>query len=233
MSKKIAILQSNYIPWKGYFDIINMVDEFILYDDIQYTKNDWRNRNRIKTQQGSKWLTIPVRQEKLYQTIIDTKTADKRWRRIHWSSICQNYSKTRYFKDYKDIFKELYLNCEEYNLSLINYSFIIAINKVLDINTKILRSSEFNLVDGKTERLLGICKDRKATEYISGPAAQGYLDEELFDNEDIRVSWISYSHYPEYSQLYPPFDHAVTILDLIFNEGPDAKKYMKSFEEKA
>ena len=135
--KKIAILQSNYIPWKGYFDLINMVDEFIFYDEVQYTKNDWRNRNKIKTPQGIQWLTIPVRQENLEQKIKDTKISDKKWNIKHWRTISQNYSKAKYFKDYKDIFEELYLTCDEEYLSEINYKFITTINEILGIKTKL------------------------------------------------------------------------------------------------
>jgi hypothetical protein len=229
--KKIAILQSNYIPWKGYFDIINMVDEFILYDDVQYTKNDWRNRNKIKTKQGIQWITIPVRQKKLSQLIKDTKIQDKRWYRKHWTTIRQNYSKSLYFKEYKDIFEELYLNNKEEYLSQINYKFIVTVNKILGIDTKIRWSSEFNLVDGQTERLLAICKDCNADIYLSGPSAKNYFDEDLAKKENIKVEWIDYSNYPKYNQLYPPFEHGVTILDLIFNEGSNATKFMKSFKK--
>jgi len=230
--KKIAILQSNYIPWKGYFDIINMVDEFILYDDVQYTKNDWRNRNKIKTKQGIQWLTIPVRRKKISQLIKDTKVQDKRWSKKHWTTIRQNYSKSLYFKEYKDIFEELYLNNKEEYLSQINYKFIVTINKILGIDTKIRWSSEFNLVDGQTERLLAICKDCNADIYLSGPSAKNYFDEDLAKKENIKVEWIDYSNYPKYNQLYPPFEHRVTILDLIFNEGSNAIKFMKSFNDK-
>ena len=177
--KKIAILQSNYIPWKGYFDLINMVDEFILYDDMQYTRRDWRNRNKIKTPQGIQWLTIPVRQESLDQKIKDTKISDKKWNIKHWRTISQNYSKSKYFKDYKDIFEELYLKCDEEYLSQINYKFITTINEILEIKTKLRWSSEFELVDGQTEKLLGICKDCNADIYLSGPAAKDYFNEEV------------------------------------------------------
>ncbi len=230
MGKKIAILQSNYIPWKGYFDLINMVDEFIFYDEVQYTKNDWRNRNKIKTPQGIQWLTMPVRQENLEQKIKDTKITDKKWNIKHWRTISQNYSKAKYFKDYKDIFEELYLRCDEEYLSQINYKFIIAINKILGITTKIRWSSEFELIDGQTEKLLGICKDCNADIYLSGPAAKDYFDEDLGKKENIKVEWMDYSGYEEYEQLHPPFEHGVTILDLIFNEGDRAKEFMKSFK---
>ncbi len=227
--KKIAILQSNYIPWKGYFDLINMVDEFILYDEVQYTKNDWRNRNKIQTKQGVQWLTIPVRQKELSQLIKDTKITDKKWAKKHWTTIKQNYSKAKYFKEYKDTFEDLYLNNEEEYLSQINYRFIVAICNILGITTKIRWSNEFDLKDGQTKKLLGICKDCNADVYISGPAAKDYFDEELAKKENIQVEWMDYSGYPEYTQLHQPFDHGVTILDLIFNEGNDAIKFMKSF----
>lgn len=231
MGKKIAILQSNYIPWKGYFDLINMVDEFIFYDEVQYTKNDWRNRNKIKTPQGIQWLTIPVRQESLDQKIKDTKITDKKWNIKHWRTISQNYSKAKYFKDYKDIFEELYLTCDEEYLSQINYKFITTINEILEIKTKLRWSSEFELVDGQTEKLLGICKDCNADIYLSGPAAKDYFNEDLAKQENIKVEWMDYSGYKEYEQLNPPFEHGVTILDLIFNEGDRAKEFMKSFGE--
>jgi len=229
--KKIAILQSNYIPWKGYFDIINMVDEFILYDEVQYTKNDWRNRNKIKTSQGIQWLTIPVRQENLEQKIKDTKITDKKWNLKHWRTISQNYAKAKHFKEYKDIFEELYMTCDDEYLSQINYKFIIAINKILGITTKIRWSSEFELMDGQTEKLLGICKACNAYIYISGPAAKDYFDEELAKKENIKVEWMDYGEYKEYEQLHLPFEHGVSILDLIFNEGPNTTRFMKSFKK--
>jgi hypothetical protein len=231
MPKKIAILQSNYIPWKGYFDLINMVDEFVLYDDMQYTRRDWRNRNKIKTPQGLKWLTVPVDVKgKYYQKINETKVSEKDWTKKHWQTIKSNYSKAKYFKEYKDIFEELYMTCDEEYLSQINYKFITTINEILGLTTKIRWSSEFNLVDGQTEKLLGICKDCNADIYFSGPAAKDYFDEELAEQEGIQVEWMDYSGYKEYEQLHPPFEHEVTILDLIFNEGTNAKEFMKSFK---
>ena len=228
--KKVAILQSNYIPWKGYFDLINMVDEFILYDDMQYTRRDWRNRNKIKTQNGLAWLTIPVEVKgKYFQKINETKISEKDWAKKHWQQIKQHYSKTNYFKDYKDIFEELYLSCNEEYLSQINYKFLTAINNILGIKTNIRWSSEFNLLDGQTEKLLGICKDCNADIYLSGPAAKDYFNEELAKKENIKVEWMDYSGYLEYEQLHPPFEHGVSILDLIFHEGSNAKKFMKSF----
>ena len=228
--KKVAIVQSNYIPWKGYFDMINLVDEFILYDDMQYTKRDWRNRNKISTPQGLKWLTIPVDVKgKYFQAIKDTQISDRSWSENHWRTIQHNYSKAAYFKDYSELFKQLYLGSEESYLSKINYNFIVEINKLLGIETCISWSSDYKIMGEKTEKLLHICKQSGATEYISGPAAKVYLDEALFKQENIAVNWMDYDDYKPYQQLNTPFEHGVTILDLIFNEGPSAKAYLKTF----
>lgn len=229
--KKIAILQSNYIPWKGYFDLINMVDEFIIYDTSQYTKNDWRNRNRIKSSMGSTWLTIPVKKTSLDQIIADTEIADRNWSKKHWKTITQNYSKAPYFYYYKEIFEDFYLSNTESQLSLINFRLIKIINDILKINTVLRWSSEFTLVDGQTERLMSICRQTNATSYLSGPAAKDYFDMAVAKEWKIDIEWMDYSGYPEYQQLYPPFEHGVTILDLLFNEGPNAANFMKSFSK--
>jgi hypothetical protein len=229
--KKIIITQSNYIPWKGYFDGINMVDEFIIYDNMQYTKRDWRNRNLIKTKNGLKWLSVPVEVKgRFFQKINETKVSEKNWAQSHWSTINQNYAKAPYFKLYKDLFERLYKECanEEY-LSKINYIFLKGICDLLEIKTQISWSSDFILSEGKTERLVDLCKQVGATDYYSGPAAKDYMDEDLFGKENINIHYLDYSGYPEYKQQTKPFEHRVTILDLLFNTGKDAKKYMKSF----
>ncbi len=228
--KKIAILQSNYIPWKGYFDLVNMVNEFILYDDMQYTRRDWRNRNYIKTPDGLMWLTIPVEVKgKYFQKIKDTKVSDLTWLRKHWSAIVNNYSKAENFSKYKDLFENLYLGSNEEYLSQINFRFITEICKILGIKTKISWSMDYELLEGKTERLVGLCKSAQATHYISGPSAKDYIVEDIFRKEGIELSYMDYSGYPEYRQLYGPFEHGVSIIDLILNEGLNATKYMKSF----
>jgi len=228
--KKVAIVQSNYIPWKGYFDLINTVDEFILFDDMQYTRRDWRNRNKIKTSQGLIWLTIPVKVKgKYFQTIKETEISDQNWTQLHWKSILNSYARADYFEDYKEIFEDLYLNCNEKFLSDINYRFLVKICNLLEIQTQISWSTDYAIVNGKTERLVSLCKQAGATEYISGPAARDYIDEDLFQQENIKLSYMEYDNYPEYRQIYPNFEHGVSIIDLLFNEGINAKKYMNSF----
>jgi hypothetical protein len=230
MNKTIAVVQSNYIPWRGYFDLINSVDEFILYDDVQYTIREWRNRNIIKTSRGPLWLTIPVQVKGKYlQKIKDTVISDPTWGRKHWASIIHNYSRAKYFPMYKELFEDLYLRSEDKLLSHINYRFIVAICRILGIRTTISWSMDYDLVGDRTERLVHLCQQAGATAYLSGPSAKAYLDEALFKNEGFAVSYMDYSGYPEYTQLYPPFQPQVSILDLIFNEGPQATNYMKSF----
>lgn len=226
--KKVAILQSNYLPWKGYFDLINAVDEFIFYDSAQYTKNDWRNRNRIKTPNGLLWLTIPVQVKHRDQKISETLVAQNNWNIKHYKTIKQYYSGARYFKEYQDVLEDLYLGYHQTGLSEINYHFIQGINKLLDIETRLSWSSEYELAEGKTERLVHLCEQAGAGIYLSGPSARDYLDESLFAEKDISVEWMDYSGYPEYRQLHPPFEHGVSIIDLILNEGPESRKFMKS-----
>lgn len=222
----ISVLQSNYIPWKGYFDIIARSDIFVIYDEVQYTKNDWRNRNLIKTKNGIQWLTIAVRQERLNQKIYETKVFKHNWAKKHISTLQSNYAKAPYFKDYKDEIFNVYENTTN-NLSQINRALIEVICSILKINTKIICSRTLNLTGNKQERLIKACKILKADTYLSGNAAKSYINEIVFEQNNIQVEWMNYSNYKEYHQLFPPFEHGVSILDLIFNEGPKARQYLK------
>lgn len=232
MGKKIAILQSNYIPWKGYFDLINSVDEFVVYDVVQYTKNDWRNRNKIKTPNGVQWLTIPVKRESLEQRIDETKVINNVWRKKHWKNLVQNYSRSPYFDLYKEQLQDHYFKQDQECLSEINFSFIKLVCEILNIRTKISWAQNYELLGDKTERLVNIVKQCKGDVYVSGPAAKDYLIQDIFVSENIKVEWMDYTGYREYEQLYPPFEHGVSILDLLFHTGPDAKNYMKRFDGK-
>lgn len=226
--KKIAILQSNYIPWKGYFDLIAAVDEFIIYDEMQYTKNDWRNRNKIKTGKGVEWITIPVRVESLNQKINETLIFDKKWAKKHKATLQTNYGKAKCFNQSKDFIFGLYDKASETNnLSKINYIFIKHICEYLDINTKITHSTDYKLGEGKTERLVDLCIQTEATNYLSGPSAKNYIDKSLFDVKNIELEWMDYSGYKEYEQLNSDFEHGVSILDLLFNEGHNSRKFLK------
>jgi hypothetical protein len=231
MPRKVFITQSNYIPWKGYFDAINEADVFVVYDHVQYTKNDWRNRNRIKTANGIIWLTIPVLQISLQQKINETRIIQKNWNEKHWKALALSYAKAPFFKQYKDIFEETYTSIETDNLSEVNQIFINLICKILRIDTPIIRSTDLDISEpDRVKRLVNICRQLEADEYISGPSAKNYLDESLFHEANMTVKWIDNSGYEPYKQLYEPFEHAVSVVDLIFNEGESATTYMKSFK---
>lgn len=231
--KKVAILQSDYIPWKGYFDIIGSVDEFILYDDMQYTRRDWRNRNQIKTPNGMLWLTIPVDTKgKYYQKINETKVAGQKWAHEHWRSIQLNYARAPHFEEYGPWLEDLYRKASEMEmLSDINHLFLTEICRKLGIKTRITWSSDYTLVDGKTERLAQLVKSAGGDYYLSGPAAKDYIVDQVFEDAGVQLAYMSYEGYPEYPQLYGDFTHNVSILDLLFMEGDKAPDYMLSFRK--
>jgi len=229
MTKSILITQSNYIPWKGYFDAIASTDVFVIYDDMQYTKRDWRNRNLIKTENGLKWLSIPVEVKgKYFQKINETLISDENWNISHLNILKSNYRNATHYKNVIAWVDTLYLNCNHKLLTDINQYFIENITEFLGIKATIIRSEEFNLAEEKTERLINICTDLNATDYYSGPAAKAYMDEEKFKKQNINVHYFDYSNYPEYNQPNPPFEHGVSILDLIFNKGENARDFLKS-----
>jgi hypothetical protein len=226
--KRVAILQSSYIPWKGYFDLIRRVDEFILYDDAQFTRRDWRNRNVIKTPHGPLWLTIPVEVKgKYFQSVKDTKIADPRWAERHWRSIQSSYARAPFYREFKDGLEALYRDCRSDALSEINFHFISALCGWLSIGTRLTWSMDYVLADGRTERLVSICQQAGATEYVSGPSARAYIDPAAFERAGIALTYMVYDGYREYEQLYPPFDHRVSVIDMLLHTGPSALGYLE------
>jgi hypothetical protein len=227
-AKKVAIVQSNYIPWKGYFDLIASVDEFILFDDMQYTRRDWRNRNQIKTSHGLRWLTVPVRVKgKYHQTIRETLIDGSHWAETHWKTIVQNYRHASCFDEISALVAPLYSEQNHTHLSDLNRKFIETICTYLGISTRISNSWDYQLIEGKSERLADLCKQAGATEYVSGPNAKNYLNESAFTQHNISLSWFDYGGYPNHPQLWGEFVHTVTILDLLFNCGHDSHRFMK------
>jgi hypothetical protein len=231
-NKKIAIVQSNYIPWKGYFDLIASVDEFILYDDMQYTKRSWRSRNQIKTPQGLKWLTIPVKVKGKYnQAIMETEIIENDvWKAKHWKTLELNYRKSKYFEEIEIWLKPLYFEAQYSFLSVLNRSFLEAICLYLNINTVLSNSWEYHTFGKKSERLAELCTQAGGSIYVSGPLAKVYLNTEEFTSRDIHVTWFDYSGYIEYSQVWGDFVHGVSILDLLFNCGKKSVNYMKFYK---
>lgn len=228
----MAVLQSNYLPWKGYFDIIHDVDLFVFYDDVQFTKNDWRNRNRIKTPAGTQWLTVPVG-DHIHRRICDVTLPDGRWAKAHWKTLAQNYSRAPHFARYREFFEEAYLGREWTHLSALNRHFVEGISRLLGIETRFADSREHAPRGERAARLLDLLKAVGATRYVSGPSARAYLDPEAFAREGIEVVFKSYAGYPEYPQRFPPFDPAVSIVDLLFNAGPGAPALIWGWRERA
>jgi hypothetical protein len=226
--KKIAIVQSNYIPWKGYFDLIASVDEFILYDDMQYTRRDWRNRNQIKTPQGIQWLTVPVLVKGKYsQKIRETEIDGTDWAGAHWKALAQNYRRAPHFPEIASWLEPLYLEQTYTHISLLNRCLIEEVCNYLGIKTSIKSSRDYKLLDGKTERLADLCVQAGGNEYISGPSAKDYIDEKVFSDLGIKLTWFDYTGYTVYQQLWGEFTHGVTILDVLFNCGKNSPQYMK------
>lgn len=224
--KKVAIVQSNYIPWKGYIDLIASVDEFIFFDDVQFTKNDWRNRNKIKTPAGIAWLTVPVGQD-IERRIRDVTVASERWQAKHWKTLTQNYGAAEHFRDVAVWLAPLYLTERHTHLSQLNRRFIEGICDFLGVQTKLTSSWDYTLIEGKTERLVDLCVQAGASEYISGPSARAYIDEQIFADRGVKLTWFDYDGYPEYRQFWGDFAHNVSILDLLFHYGKGASRFMR------
>jgi hypothetical protein len=231
--KTAVILQSNYLPWKGYFDLIHDADVFVFYDDVQYTKNDWRNRNRVKAPGGVEWITVPVGID-LNRRICDVEIPNAAWQKKHCRTLSQLYGKAPHFHEYRDFLEDVFIGRIWASLSELNQYLIKSIaTRFLGIRTDFVDSRDFPSSNGTQERLIAILKSLGAARYVSGPAGKDYLDPGRFSRENIELVWKDYSGYPQYSQYHPPFEHAVTILDLLFHAGPDAPWYVWSWRQDA
>jgi hypothetical protein len=228
--KRVAVLQSSYVPWKGYFDLLASVDEFIFYEDAQFTKSDWRNRNLIKTPLGTKWLTVPVETKGLFgQKIRDVSVASPNWQTDHWNVLTANYRNSPGFGEAVKFLEDLYVGPLSSNLSVLNMHLIKEISAYLRIKTKLTSSGSYPLGSKeRTEKLVNLCVSAEASIYVSGPKARDYLDESKFESAGIQVEWHTYGPYPEYPQSFGDFVHEVSILDLLFNCGRESHKYFRS-----
>jgi len=222
---KVAISQSNYIPWRGYFDMIASVDVFVVYDEVQYTRRDWRNRNRIKSPQGLQWLTVPVETKGSYhQKISDVQVSDHSWPEKHWKALSLAYGRAPFWSEQENWLKTLYSEAKVDKLVDINRHFLDGILRFLNIETPVVRSSDIPGSGGQSERLLGLCAELGATHYLSGPAAAAYLDTSLFAARGIEVEWMDYSNYPPYAQMWGDYVGEVSVLDMILNVGSRAQE---------
>lgn len=224
---RVGVIQSSFIPWRGYFDFIASVDAFVFHDDIQYTKGDWRNRNKIKTAKGTEWLTVPVSYKCVSQLICETRIDySTSWGKKHLSLWQAHYRTAPYFEVANDILSPLTCT-EDKTISQLNIRLIRRVCSYLNIATPMVVSSELALEGRKTDRLICLLKKLGATCYLSGPSADAYLEKEAFRRNGIRLEYKSYDYSP-YPQLWGPFEGTVTVLDLIANCGPDARSHIRS-----
>ncbi len=224
---KLAILQSNYIPWRGYFDIINDADLFLFYDDVQYTKHDWRNRNKIYSQGKIKWITLPCGYD-IKRKIDEVKfVSGIDWQKNHFDILYTAYKNAPYFKKFLPFLEDVYLEKQwEYLYELNRYTTKKIATEYLGIQTEFSDTSKFISHGTKNERLLKYIVDTGADEYISGISAKDYINEDYFADKGVKIIWKEYLDYPKYEQMYSPFVSEVSILDLLFNMGENAPNYI-------
>jgi WbqC-like protein family len=231
--KRVAIVQSCYVPWKGFFDLMGRCDEYVIFDRVQYVKRHWHNRNKIKTPKGAEWITIPVISKSRYEQPIDEVEISEPWAEKHWRSVELNYKKAPFFGTEGPRVRAWYEAADGMRrLTDINRHFISALARDLRLTTRIVSDQDYPAGDlRQTERLVNICKQAGATHYISGPSAQAYLEEEKFAAVGITVEWMSYGPYPSYPQLHGLFEHQVSVLDVIFQLGREAQTAIRPVVE--
>jgi hypothetical protein len=225
-SMRVTILQPSYLPWLGYFEQMHRSDQFVLYDDVQFTRRDWRNRNRVRVQEGSIWLTVPIIQKNKYeQNLLETKIDNSTsWKRKHLETIRCHYSKTPFF-DLHFPWCEKIFNSEWNFLLDLSLETIQYLKGQLKINTPLLRSSELGGAGEKTERLISICKQLGATHYLSGESASNYISDKNFSDQGIELEYQEYQH-PEYPQRYEGFVPFLSTIDLLFNCGDKSLEFL-------
>ena len=221
----VGCIQSSYIPWRGYFDIIRRSDIFVFHDDIQYTKQDWRNRNRIKTAAGLIWLSIPVRKATTGGAIDEVEIDNEQdWGGKHWRALETYYRNAPFFSQYAEFFKEA-LRQRWDRLSDLNVYLISNICETLGIRTRFLNSRSLGLGGRKTDRLIQICRACNAARYLSGPSARNYIEPDKFAATGVEIEYITYD-YPPYRQQFGPFVEGASIVDLLFNCGPTSMQFI-------
>ena len=227
---KVAVLQPGYLPWLGFFDQMSRVDAFVLYDDVQYTRSDWRSRNRIKGPGGSVWLTVPVlKKGRLGQTILEARIDNRSgWQRKHRETLKIHYGKAPYFARYWPIFDEGYARIWEFLVDL-DLFFIQRLRDALGLKTRLLRSSELGISGGPVERLVALCQRLGADHYLTGDAAAEYLDPAPFEAVGVTLEYQEY-HHPTYPQMYGEFVPYLSAVDLLFNCGPDSRSRLDGRE---
>ena len=221
----IAIHQPQYLPWLGYLYKIDKADVFVILDNVQFKKNEWQNRNRIKTSQGCQWITVPVLYrfpEKISEVRVNNK---ENWGRKHLQALITNYSKSPCYDNYISFFENIFSNSWE-RLVDINVEIIKFLITTLDLKTRLVMASDLELREGPTERLIDICKTLNGNKYMAGQDGNKYMNLELFDKEGIEVIFQDFKH-PEYNQLFGDFEPYMSAIDLLFNCGDNSLEILR------
>ncbi|MBC8287086.1 MAG: WbqC family protein [Nitrospinae bacterium] len=231
MVMRVTILQPSYLPWLGFFEQMSRSDKFVLLDDVQYTRRDWRNRNRVRVNEGWAWLTVPVLQKsKFSQSLLETHIDNSvPWRKKHLETLRQHYSKSPFFEQYFSRCQKIYEKEWTFLFDLC-LETIILLKEELGVETPLLRSSQMEISGQKTERLLSICRELGATHYLSGEAASDYILEANFSSQGIELEYQKYDH-PVYPQRYPGFVPQLSAIDLLFNCGEQSLSILKQNAE--
>jgi len=219
---KGTILQPTYLPWIGYFEMIDSTDVYVVFDHVQFEKKSWQQRNRIKTSNGVIWLSVPIKREKRETRICDIKISYDHGNPLekHWRTITLVYKKAPYFNEYRSIFEKIYSKEYDY-LRDLNVEIIKIICDILGIKTKIIFSSKLNLNDEnmeKTEKIVNLCKEVGITHLYDAKGAEEFIDVSLFHKEGISITFQHFKH-PVYKQLWGNFIPYMSVIDLLFNEG--------------
>jgi len=222
----VAIHQPQFMPWLGYFDKIDKADVFCFLDNVQYKKNEWQNRNRLKAAQGKQWLTVPVR-FRFPQTIYEVEiNNNEKWRRKHLQALHTNYRKASYFNSYFGVFEDIYSR-EWRNLSDLNIYTTLQLMAALGLEqTQTVRASELTLSDEPTQRLIDICHVHGGDVYLAGEGGASYMAMERFEGSGIDVVFQEFRH-PSYDQLYGTFVSHLSVVDLLFCCGPESLEILR------
>lgn len=229
---KVVVLQSNYLPWKGYFDLIKKADLFVFYDEVKFTKNDWRNRNQILGSNGLKWLTIPIDHKAYHQRIAEVKLPDN-WQEAHARLLQLTYSKAPYYFQLESLIADTLLHQKWVYLKDLNHYLIEQIARLIGIQTVFVDSKLYHLKDGKIERLLDLLIQVGATTYLSGPQGRNYLQHAAssFKDAGIQITYYNYPEYPAYPQFSDTFYSNVSIVDMIAHlPYSEIKNYIWEFK---
>ena len=217
---RLVVLQPSFLPWLGHLDQYDWADVFVLYDDTQFDKNGWRNRNRILTPNGISWITVPVKTKGLNKPLNTEVPINNQshWQKKMLASIAQSYSKTKYFSEFFPGLESTLEKKYEWLIDL-NLASFRWLTESLGLPWKVVRSSQLETPGRKTERLVAICEKFKATDYLTGDAAKDYLEERQFEDAGVKVCWHNYKH-PVYDQGTDEFVPYLSVVDLLFREGP-------------